>query len=43
MSRYNLTTCHEALLSEEAEFHTRKAPGVPAAHLNGRDTDKADA
>ena len=40
---YNLTTYHETLPPEGAEFHTRKAPGVLKARLNGRDTNEPDA
>ena len=30
----------EPSLPRRQKFHTRKAPGVPTARLNGRDTDK---
>ena len=43
MSRYNLTTYNGALPPEGADFHTRKAPGLLAARLNGRNTSKPDA
>ena len=43
MSGYNLTTYHGALPPVGAEFHTRRAPGVLAARLNGRDTQKPNA
>ena len=43
MSQYYLTTCYGASLPGGAEFHTRKAPGVLAARLTGRDTDKPNA
>ena len=33
----------EPSLPRRQKFHTRKAPGVPTARLNGRDTDQPNS